>query len=43
MEKLKDLAYVHEYAVSKWFDMLRSLEDPIEMWDIFKLTKLPES
>ena len=38
LEKLKDLTYVHEYAVtvSNWFEALDALEDPVELWDTFK-------
>ena len=38
LEKLKDLACAHEYAVtvSNQFEVLGTLEDPVELWDTFK-------
>lgn len=38
LEKLKDLACAQEYAVavSNRFNVLSSLEDPVELWDTFK-------
>ena len=38
LEKLKDLTCAHEYAVtvSNRFEVLDTLEDPVELWDTFK-------
>ena len=38
LEKLKDLICAQEYAVtvSNQFGVLDILEDPVELWDIFK-------
>lgn len=35
LEKLKELAYAHEYAVTdaNWFNVLSSLEDRVKLWD----------
>ena len=38
LEKLKDSTCAHEYVVtvSNQFEVLDALEDPVELWDIFK-------
>ena len=38
LEKLEDLTYAQEYAVtvSNWFGVLETLEDPEELWNTFK-------
>ena len=42
LEKLKDLACAHEYAVSvsNRFNVLSTLEDPVELWDTLKRVTL---
>ena len=39
LEKLKDLTYAQEYAVTVYnrFGVLDTLENPEELWDTFKL------
>ena len=38
LEKLKDSSCAHEYVVtfSNLFEVLNTLEDPVELWDTFK-------